>query len=84
MHKNTLAHRTLPFGTTVRLVNLDNGKAAEGVVTDRGPFIRGRDLDVSYAMAKQLGFVRKGTVALYMEKISMPTEISQTKQKEPI
>ena len=69
MHKNTLAHRTLPLGTKVRLVNPDNGKSAEGVVNDRGPYIKGRDVDVSYAMAKQLGFVRKGVTKLDIETI---------------
>lgn len=69
MHKNTLAHRTLPFGTKVRLVNMDNGKSAEGVVNDRGPYIKGREIDLSYALAKQLGFIQKGIVNLYLEKI---------------
>lgn len=69
MHKNTLAHRTLPLGTKVRLVNPDNGKSAEGVVNDRGPYIKGRDVDVSYAMAKQLGFVKKGVMKLDIETI---------------
>ena len=67
MHKNTLAHRTLPLGTKVRLVNPDNGKSAEGVVNDRGPYIKGRNVDVSYAMAQQLGFVEKGVTKLDME-----------------
>ncbi|MDP1991793.1 MAG: septal ring lytic transglycosylase RlpA family protein [Syntrophales bacterium] len=69
MHKNTLAHRTLPLGTKVRLINPDNGKSAEGVVNDRGPYIKGRDVDVSYAMAKQLGFVKKGIMKLDIETI---------------
>jgi rare lipoprotein A len=69
MNGNTLAHRTLPLGTKVRLVNPDNGKSAEGVVTDRGPFVKGRDVDVSYAMAKKLGFVRKGITKLDIETI---------------
>jgi peptidoglycan lytic transglycosylase len=84
MHKNTLAHRTLPFGTRIRLVNPENGKSAEGVVNDRGPYRRGRDLDVSYAMAKQLGFVKNGTVTLYMEKIWVSVETCQTNQNAPI
>jgi len=66
MFKNTLAHKTLPFGTKVRLVTLDEKKSAVGVVNDRGPYIKGRDLDVSYSMAKQLGFVSKGVVKLYI------------------
>jgi rare lipoprotein A (peptidoglycan hydrolase) len=69
MHQNSLAHRTLPIGTKVRLVNPDNGKSAEGVVNDRGPYIKGRDVDVSHAMAKQLGFVKMGVMKLYIEAI---------------
>jgi len=69
MYKNTLAHRTLPIGTKVRLVNPDNGKSAEGIVNDRGPYIKGRDVDVSYAMAKQLGFVKKGVTKLDIKTI---------------
>ena len=71
MYKNTLAHRTLPLGTKVRLVNLKNGKSAEGVVNDRGPYIKGRDVDVSYAIAMQLGFVKKGIIKLIIEPIWM-------------
>jgi rare lipoprotein A (peptidoglycan hydrolase) len=69
MYKNTLAHKTLPLGTKVRLVNRENGKSAEGVVNDRGPYIKGRDVDVSYAMAQQLGFVKKGVMKLDIEKM---------------
>jgi rare lipoprotein A (peptidoglycan hydrolase) len=69
MHKNTLAHRTLPLGTRVRLVNPANGMFAEGIVNDRGPYIKGRDVDVSYEMAKQLGFVKKGIMKLNIEMI---------------
>ena len=69
MHKNTLAHKTLPLGTKVRFVNPDNGKSAEGVVNDRGPYMKGRDVDVSYAMAEQLGFVKKGVMKLDLETL---------------
>lgn len=67
MHKNTLAHRTWPLGTRVRLINPDNGKSVEGIVNDRGPYIKGRDVDVSYAIARQLGFVKKGVMKLDIE-----------------
>ena len=67
MHKNTLAHKTLPLGIKVRVINPNNGKSAEGVVNDRGPYIKGRDVDVSYAMAEQLGFVKKGVIKLDLE-----------------
>ena len=69
-HQNTVAHRTLPLGTKLRLVNPENGRAAVGRVADRGPYIRGRDLDVSLALAKKLGFVRKGVTELEIEVIS--------------
>ena len=77
MHKNTLAHRTLPLGTKVRLINRNNGKVAEGVVNDRGPYIKGRDVDVSYAMAEQLGFVTKGVIKLIIEPILVIGETGQ-------
>ena len=77
MHKNTVAHRTLPLGTKVRLVNLNNGKSTEGVVNDRGPYIKGRDVDVSYAIAKQLGFVKKGIMKLVMEPIWVVEETNR-------
>ena len=69
MYKNTLAHKTLPLGTKIRLATLDNKKSAVGVVNDRGPFTKGRDLDVSYSMARQLGFIRKGVAKLYMSTL---------------
>jgi len=69
MYKNTLAHKTLPLGTKVRLVNPENGRSVEGVINDRGPYIKGREVDVSYAIARQLGFVRKGVTKLNIEEI---------------
>jgi rare lipoprotein A len=68
--QSTVAHRTLPLGTKVRLVNPENGRTAIGRVADRGPYIRGRDLDVSLALAKKLGFVRKGVTELEIQVIS--------------
>ncbi len=69
-NQSTVAHRTLPLGTKVRLVNPENGHTAVGRVADRGPYIRGRDLDVSLALAKKLGFVRKGVTELEIEVLS--------------
>jgi rare lipoprotein A len=69
MNKDTLAHRNLPFGTRVRLTNPENGKTAEGVVNDRGPYYKGREVDVTYALAKKLGFVKKGIARLDLEII---------------
>ena len=58
----TAAHRTLPFGTLLRISDLCNGRAVTVVVTDRGPFTAGRVLDVSMAAAKALGMIESGTL----------------------
>jgi rare lipoprotein A len=70
MYKNTIAHKSLPFGTVVRLTNPQNGQTAVARINDRGPFIRGRDVDLSYALAGQLGLVEKGIGRLIMEILS--------------
>ena len=58
----TAAHRRLPFGTHVQVINLDNGNAVDVRINDRGPFVKGRVIDLSYAAAKKLGMLRKGVV----------------------
>ena len=55
MHALTAAHKTLPFGTYVRVTNLNNGKSIVVRINDRGPFVKGRIIDLSYAAAKKLG-----------------------------
>lgn len=55
-HHYGVAHRTLPFGTTVCISNPANGRSVEAVVTDRGPFVRGRTIDVNQNVARALGF----------------------------
>lgn len=67
MHALTVAHRTIPLGTRLILKNPRNGKKVKVRVTDRGPFVRGRQLDVSYAVAQQLGFVEQGVARLRMQ-----------------
>lgn len=59
-HALTCAHRTLPFGTVLEVLNPKNGKKVEVVVNDRGPYIRGRMIDLSYGAAKALDMVRSG------------------------
>ncbi|MCB4770208.1 septal ring lytic transglycosylase RlpA family protein [Ancylobacter sp. Lp-2] len=56
----TAAHRTLPFGTKVRVTNTANGRSVVVRINDRGPFIRGRVIDVSTAAAESLGFRSRG------------------------
>jgi rare lipoprotein A len=62
------AHKTLPFGTRVRVVNLDNGRSAVLKIVDRGPFIRGRIIDVSPAAASVLGFRQAGVAHVRVER----------------
>ena len=57
---NHLAHKSLPFGTKLEITNLLNGKTLRATVTDRGPFIRGRCVDLSKAGAIRLGFLSRG------------------------
>lgn len=61
MYAMTCAHKRLPMNSRVRVTNLRNGKSVVVRVNDRGPFARGRVIDLSYAAAKKLGFVRAGT-----------------------
>jgi rare lipoprotein A len=65
--KYTVAHRTLPFGTMLRLTNVKNDRVIEVVVNDRGPFVRTREIDVSSEAAKALGFFHSGTAKLLIE-----------------
>ncbi|PKP97305.1 MAG: septal ring lytic transglycosylase RlpA family lipoprotein [Alphaproteobacteria bacterium HGW-Alphaproteobacteria-13] len=62
----TAAHRTLPFGSMVRVTNLSNGQSVVVRINDRGPFGRGRVIDVSHAAAKEIGLHRSGTARVSM------------------
>ena len=62
-----IAHKTLPFGTHVHLHCPATGRSVTAVVTDRGPFIRGRSIDVNQNVASALGFKSRGTTQLQME-----------------
>ena len=65
----TMAHRTLPFGTRVRVTNLENQRTVEVVVNDRGPAIRGRVADLSLAAARRLGMITEGVVEAVLEVV---------------
>jgi rare lipoprotein A len=69
MHAMTCAHPTLPFGTRLRVTDLDSGRSVVVTVTDRGPFAHGRIVDVSYAAAKQLGMVKRGVARVRVERL---------------
>lgn len=63
----TAAHRSLPFGTKLRVVNKRNGRSVTVRINDRGPFVRGRIVDLSKAAAAELGFIRAGHTKVCIE-----------------
>ncbi|MEW6715054.1 MAG: septal ring lytic transglycosylase RlpA family protein [Nitrospirota bacterium] len=69
MYGLTAAHKTMDFGTRLRVTNPDNNRSVEVIVNDRGPFIAGRDLDLSYGAAKEIGFDLKGVGRVRIERL---------------
>lgn len=70
---DTIAHRTLPFGTVVRVTNLHNGLATTGTVQDRGPWTRGRIADLSPRIARHLDMMRSGVAQVEI----VPVELAE-------
>jgi rare lipoprotein A len=68
-HAMTAAHKTLRFGTRVRVTNLNNGKTCIVRINDRGPFVRGRVIDLSAAAAKQIGAYSAGVIPVKLETL---------------
>lgn len=68
----TVAHKTLPIGTKLLLVNIKNNKQQVVIVKDRGPFVKGRDIDLSKAAAKKLGlkFGKNGTASVVVFRLT--------------
>src|SRR5580693_391150 len=72
MNAATAAHPTLPLGSVVRVINLRNHRSAIVRINDRGPYVEGRDLDVSYAVARRLGFAQRGLSRVRIELLELP------------
>ncbi|MBS2032037.1 MAG: septal ring lytic transglycosylase RlpA family protein [Deltaproteobacteria bacterium] len=68
----TCAHRTLPFGAIVEVTRLDNGRSVVVTVTDRGPFVSGRIIDLSLGAARQIGLVQAGLTRVRIAVLSVP------------
>jgi rare lipoprotein A len=79
MYKLTAANRTLPFGTKVRVTNLQNGQQVVVIINDRGPFKKERMIDLSFAAAREIGLVGAGTAKVKMEVIELPKEPQKSK-----
>lgn len=69
MYAMTAAHKTLPLGVNVRVTDLKNGRSVVVRVNDRGPFVAGRIIDLSYAAARELGIVDSGTAPVRIEAL---------------
>jgi rare lipoprotein A len=70
MHALTAAHRTAPLGSSMRVTNLNNGRSVVVRINDRGPFVRGRIIDVSRGAAEELGFTGAGLAKVRVERMS--------------
>jgi peptidoglycan lytic transglycosylase len=73
MYGLSAAHKTLPLGTWVRVKNLDNGTRLDVRINDRGPFVAGRVIDLSYGAAKKLGVVGPGTARVHLTALGKPS-----------
>ncbi len=74
MNGISAAHKTLPFGTIVRVVDLDTGRSVVVRINDRGPFIEGRIIDLSKGAAEKLGIVDKGIARVGLRIVRWPTD----------
>ena len=68
----TAAHPNLPFGSWVRIVNTHNGKFEMVRINDRGPYQEGREIDVSYRVARQIGLIHSGVTQVRLELLQLP------------
>jgi rare lipoprotein A len=85
MYAKTAAHKTLPMHTMVRVVNLQNGKSTVVRINDRGPFVRGRIIDCSYAAGKEIGLDRMGLAKVEIEVLGSGKKVrcSASAKKPP-
>lgn len=74
MHQFTAAHKELPFGTFVRVINRTNNRGVVVRINDRGPFIKGRIIDLSFKAAKAIGMINDGVVPVVVEIVKHPDE----------
>ena len=79
----TCAHKTLPFGTLLKVTNLLNGKQVVVRVTDRGPFVRGRIVDLSWGAAKAIGMLSQGIAPVSVERVTTSTIPFKPEEDDP-
>jgi len=83
MHAMSAAHKTLPMPSMVRVTNLENGRSVVVRVNDRGPFVKNRIIDLSYAAAMSLGYDQQGTARVRVETLSNHSSNSRQQQSTP-
>lgn len=79
-NSRTAAHPTLPLGTKATVTNLENGNSVEVEINDRGPYVKGRDIDLSKRAAKDLGMTKEGVAPVKIEAQVAPAEKSSDKK----
>lgn len=82
MYGETAAHPTLPLGSIVRVVNPRNHRSQIVRINDRGPYVEGRELDVSYEVARRLGFDQRGIAKVRLELLKVPTRPEPTHHED--
>ena len=84
MHAMTAAHRSLPFGTQLKVTSKDTGKSVIVTINDRGPYAGGRILDLSQEAARQLGVIKQGVGVVTLEKINVKQDSVRRSSTERI
>ena len=83
MNAMTAAHRTLPFGTVVRVTNLENRRSIRVRINDRGPYVGDRILDLSAAAARSLGLKERGVARVRIEIVTEPARAAPGRPPAP-
>jgi rare lipoprotein A len=83
MHRLTAAHRTLPFGTSVRVTRRDDHRSVDVRINDRGPFIRGRIIDLSYEAARRIGLDVDGVAPVRVEVLDRKSVVEPDQSEAP-
>ncbi len=84
MHSMTCAHKKYPFGTKLKVTNMKNGKSVVVTVTDRGPYARGRVIDLSLGAAKEIDMMKSGVVPVSIEIVNNDDELAKNDEPESL
>jgi rare lipoprotein A len=82
MYAETAAHPSLPLGSMVRVVNLRTHRSVVVRINDRGPYVEGRELDVSYEVARRLGFAERGVARVQLQLLEVPSRATTPQRND--